>query len=247
MAPSSCCGDAMAESERKAEIAARLEAVEATIADAASAAGRSRDEVVLVVVTKTWPESDIRALAELGVRDIGENRHPEAENKAAALADLDVTWHFIGQIQSNKAPRIASYSHVVHSVDSVRLAQRLNAGAHGHGRVVDCFAQVSLDPDDASARGRGGAATADLADVARAIDDSEGLRLRGVMGIAPLAGDAAAAYARLAAVSQGLRADFPHATAISAGMTGDFVEAIRAGATHVRVGSAILGERPPLR
>jgi pyridoxal phosphate enzyme (YggS family) len=237
----------MAETRRAAEIAERLAAVEATIADAAASAGRRRDDVVLVVVTKTWPESDIRALSDLGVRDIGENRHPEAENKARALGDLDITWHFIGQIQSNKAPRIASYSDVVHSVDSVRLAQRLNAGAHGHGRVVDCFAQVSLDPDDASARGRGGAAAADLAEVARAIDDAEGLRLRGVMGIAPLGGDAAAAYERLASVSARLRADFPAAAAISAGMTDDFVEAIRAGATHVRVGSAILGERPPLR
>jgi pyridoxal phosphate enzyme (YggS family) len=237
----------MAEAGRAAEIAERLAAVDATIAEAASAVGRRREDVVLVVVTKTWPQSDVRILHELGVRDVGENRHPEAETKALALGDLGLTWHFIGQIQSNKAPRIAAYSDVVHSVDSIRLAQRLNAGAHGQGRVVDCFVQVSLDPEAEHARGRGGAASNDVSEVAHAIDDAEVLRLRGVMGVAPLGGDAAAAYGRLAAVSARLRADFPEATAISAGMTADFVEAIKAGATHVRVGSAILGERPPLR
>jgi pyridoxal phosphate enzyme (YggS family) len=237
----------MDDAARSAEIEARLAAVDARIADAATSVGRRRDDIVLVVVTKTWPESDVRALHRLGVRDVGENRHPEAEEKAVAVADLDLTWHFIGQIQSNKAPRIAAYSDVVHSVDSVRLAQRLNAGAHGRGRVVECFVQVSLDPDDAAARGRGGVTAANLGDIADAIENAEALRLRGVMGIAPLGGDASAAYERLAAVSERLRADHPGATAISAGMTGDFVEAIKAGATHVRVGSAILGERPPLR
>jgi PLP dependent protein len=237
----------MNDAARSAEIEARLAAVDARIAEAATSVGRRRDDIVLVVVTKTWPESDVRALHALGVRDVGENRHPEAEDKALAVADLDLTWHFIGQIQSNKAPRIAAYSDVVHSVDSVRLAQRLNAGAHGRGRIVDCFVQVSLDPDDAAARGRGGVTAASLGDIADAIENAEALRLRGVMGIAPLGGDAAAAYERLAAVSERLRADHPGATAISAGMTGDFVEAIKAGATHVRVGSAILGERPPLR
>jgi uncharacterized pyridoxal phosphate-containing UPF0001 family protein len=129
----------------------------------------------------------------------------------------------------------------------VRLAQRLNAGAHSRARVVECFAQVSLDPDAEHARGRGGVAPDDIETVANAIEDAEALRLLGLMGVAPLGGDAAAAYERLAAASQRLRALHPHATAVSAGMTGDFVEAIRAGATHVRVGSAILGERPPLR
>jgi PLP dependent protein len=236
----------MSDVVRATEIADGLAAVESAIAEAARSAGRSRADIVLVVVTKTWPETDIRVLHRLGVRDVGENRHPEAEEKATALADLDLTWHFIGQIQSNKAPRIAAYSDVVHSVDSVRLAQRLNAGAHGRERVVDCFVQVNLDPDDGRARGRGGVAADEVAAVADAIEDAEALRLRGVMGIAPLGGDASAAYERLAAVSDRLRADHPGATAVSAGMTGDFVEAIKAGATHVRVGSAILGERPPL-
>jgi pyridoxal phosphate enzyme (YggS family) len=236
----------MPDDDRTTELRRRLMEVDATISAAAASSGRSRDDVVLVVVTKTWPQSDIATLHDLGVRDIGENRHQEAEAKAAALTDLGLTWHFIGQIQSNKAPRIAGYADVVHSVDSVRLAQRLNAGAHNRGRVVECFVQVSLDPADVHARGRGGAPATDVDEVAAAIDDAEALRLRGVMGVAPLGGDAAAAYEQLAAESRRLREQHPHATAISAGMSGDFVDAIKAGATHVRVGSAILGERPPL-
>jgi pyridoxal phosphate enzyme (YggS family) len=188
----------------------------------------------------------VRLLHSLGVRDLGENRHPEAEDKAAACADLDLRWHFIGQIQSNKAPRIARYSDVVHSVDSARVAHRLNAGAHATERVVDCLVQVSLDPEDAKA-GRGGASGGEVEAVARAVDDSEALRLRGVMGVAPLGGDAAQAYERLAQEAARVRAAHPSAVWISAGMTADFELAIEAGATHVRVGSAILGERPPLR
>ena len=233
-------------SARRDEVEARLAAVDARIAGAAAAGGRRREDITLIVVTKTWPESDVRLLHSLGVRDVGENRHPEAEVKANACADLDLRWHFIGQIQSNKAPRIAHYADVAHSVDSVRAAQRLNAGAHSGERIVDCLVQVSLDPEEAKA-GRGGASAGDVEAVARAVDDAEALRLRGVMGVAPLGGDAAQAYRRLADEAAQLRAVYPSAAWISAGMTADFELAIAAGATHVRVGSAILGERPPLR
>jgi len=237
----------MADEARAETLRERLAVVDAQIAEAAASVGRAREDVMLVVVTKTWPQSDIRRLHGLGVHDIGESRHPEAETKALALDDLALTWHFIGQIQSNKAARIARYADVVHSVDSVRLAQRLNAGAHARERIVECFVQVSLDPVPERARGRGGVAVDEIEAVANAIDDAEALRLRGLMGVAPLGGDASAAYHRLAAASEELRALHPSASAVSAGMTADFVEAVRAGATHVRVGSAILGERPPLR
>lgn len=230
-------------SARRDEIAERLAAVRAEIAAAAQAAGRTADEVALIVVTKTWPTSDIRLLAELGVTDVGENRHPEAEDKAAELADLGLRWHFIGQIQSKKAARIAGYADVVHSVDSVRLANRLDAGAASHGRSLDCLVQVSLDPAEASA-GRGGVAPEQVDEVAAAVDGSERLRLTGVMGVAPLGGDAAAAYETLVAVQLRLAATYPSATMVSGGMSGDFKAAIAAGATHVRVGSAVLGERP---
>lgn len=238
----------MTDPGRREELAGRLAAVRARIAEAATRAGRQPDDVTLVVVTKTWPAADARLLAELGVRDVGENKHPEAEHKAAELADLPLRWHFIGQIQSNKAARIARYADVVHSVDSTRLAQRLNAGAHNAERTVDCLVQVNLDPPGGNAS-RGGVPADDpdlLAQVAAAVDGAEALRLRGVMGIAPLGGDADTAYARLAAAATALRAEYPQADLLSAGMTGDFEVAIAHGATHVRVGSAILGERPPL-
>jgi pyridoxal phosphate enzyme (YggS family) len=233
--------------DRRRELAERLERVRAQIADAARVAGRGADDVTLVVVTKTWPASDVALLADLGVRDVGENRHQEAEAKAAEVAGLgvDVRWHFIGQIQSNKAARIARYADVVHSVDSTRVAQRLNAGAHAVDRTIDCLIQVSLDPDPA-AQGRGGLAPDDVWPVAQAIDNAGALRLAGVMGVAPLGGDPRSAYALLSEVATRLRVTHPDADWISAGMSGDFVPAVEAGATHVRVGSAVLGERPPL-
>lgn len=231
--------------QRREELAGRLAAVRAEIAAAAEAAGRAAEDVTLIVVTKTWPASDIRILADLGVADVGENRHPEAEDKARELSDLGLTWHFIGQIQSNKAARIAGYADVVHSVDSVRLAGRLDVGAQHHDRRIDCLVQVSLDPQEASA-GRGGAAPDLAGEVAAAINGSERLRFAGVMGVAPLGGDADTAYRSLVAMQRRLLVDFPGALVVSGGMSGDFAAAIAAGATHVRVGSAVLGERPLL-
>lgn len=236
----------MSDSTRHAELAGALHGVRARIDSATRAVDRLPSDVTLVVVTKSWPVSDIRTLHELGVRDFGENKHQEAESKAAETADLDLQWHFLGQIQSNKAPRIASYADIVHSVDSVRVAQRLNAGASSRDREIDCLVQVSLD-EEASRRGRGGVAWGELETVAAAIDGAGALRLAGVMGVAPPEGDAASAYERLSEASGIVKAMTASATIVSGGMSGDFEDAIRAGATHVRVGSAVLGQRPALR
>jgi len=230
---------------RRDEIASGLQAVRHQIATAATAAGRDPAQVTLVVVTKTFPTSDIRLLSELGVRDIAENRHAEAAEKAAELADLGLVWHFVGQVQSNKAARIASYAEVVHSVDSVRLAHRLGAGAEHHGRTVTCLVQISLDRPSAGA-GRGGAAPADVPAVVEAVATTGGLRLGGVMALAPLGEPPANSFARLAEIAREIRGDHPSATMLSAGMSEDFPAAVEAGATHVRVGSAVLGSRPPL-
>ena len=232
----------MADSPRRDEISRRLDEVRRRIADAAKEAGRDPDDVTLVVVTKTWPVSDLEILLDLGVRDIGENKHQDAQTKAEALKGRGVRWHFIGQIQSNKAPKIAAYADLVHSVDSVRVAQRLNSGAHQHDRVVDCLIQVNLDPE-AQRAGRGGVLPVDIDELAYTIETAGRLELRGVMGVAPLGEDAAPAYDRLLAVSRRLLSTHPDATLVSAGMSDDFEVAIKAGATHVRVGSAVLGER----
>jgi pyridoxal phosphate enzyme (YggS family) len=235
---------------RAAEIAANLAAVRARVAAACAAAERSADEVTLIAVTKTRPASDARILVDLGVRDLGENRDQEAAGKAAELADLDLTWHFIGQLQTNKARSVARYASVVHSVDRLRLVEALGRAATAAGREVTALVQVDLDraddTADAGAEGRGGAPPADVPAVAAAIAGCEGLRLGGVMAVAPLGADPAPAFARLAEVAAALRADHPDATIVSAGMSDDLEPAIRHGATHVRVGTALLGRREPL-
>lgn len=236
----------MTSDRRRDEIRAGLTTVRASIERAAVAAGRDPTAVTLIVVTKTFPTSDIRLLADLGVRAVAENRHQEAAQKAAELADLGLRWHFVGQVQSNKAARIASYADVVHSVDSTRSAIRLGAGAVEHERTITALVQVSLDPA-VEAAGRGGTSPADVPALAQTIARTQGLRLGGVMAVAPRSEPPLDAFARLAVIARQIQRDHPDATMVSAGMSEDFAAAVHAGATHVRVGSAVLGRRPPLR
>jgi hypothetical protein len=230
---------------RSEEIAAGLHAVRRRIADAATAAGRDPAEVTLVVVTKFFPAGDVHVLADLGVTDVGENRHPEAGDKRAECEGLDLRWHFIGGLQSNKATVVGSYADVVESVDRRKLVTALDRGAHTRGHEVDVLLQVSLDPPDRA--GRSGAAVADLASLADAVEAADLLRLRGLMAVAPLGEDASTSFDRLAAIRADFVATRPAATWLSAGMSNDFEAAIGAGATHVRVGSAILGPRPLIK
>ncbi len=225
------------------ELAANLAEVRERIAAAARAAGRDPDEVTLVAVTKTWPASDVRMLAQLGVTDVGENRDQEAGPKALACADLGLRWHFVGHLQRNKARSVAGYADVVQSVDRAELVPALARGAEQAGRVVDVLVQVSLDGSE----GRSGADPRVLGQLADEVAAADGLRLRGVMAVAPLGVDPDAAFERLEAVAAALRADHPEAVLVSAGMSGDLEAAVRHGATHVRVGTAVLGGRPPLR
>jgi len=225
---------------RAHEIAVALAALEQRLSRACAQAGRARGEVVLVAVTKTHPLSDVETLAALGVHDVGENRDQEAAPKALARPDL--RWHFVGALQSNKAASVASYASVVHSVDRASLVRALGAGALRAGRQVDVLLQVSLDGDPA----RAGAVIADVPALAEATAGTDGLRLAGVMTVAPLGADPARAFAELAEVAARLRSEHPQALSISAGMSGDLEQAIAAGATYVRVGTALLGRRAPL-
>jgi PLP dependent protein len=235
---------------RQAELAANLARVEERIQSACSAAGRERDEVTLIVVTKTHPARDVRLLAELGVRHVAENRDQEAAPKAAECADTPLTWHFVGQLQTNKARSVASYADVVHSVDRPRLVGALSRAAQQYGRELDCLVQVALDAESEAAGGRGGAAPDSVLALADELAAAQGLRPAGVMTVAPLAGpyagDPSAAFERLREISTDLCTRHPAATMVSAGMSADLEEAVAAGATHVRVGSAVLGERPRL-
>lgn len=231
---------------RREELAANLQAVTERIAAACRAAGRQPDEVELVVVTKFFPVSDVRLLAELGVTAVGENRHQEAAAKAAECRDLDLSWHFIGGLQSNKAAAVATYADVVESVDRVKLAAALNKGAHQRSHPLDCLLQVSLDPPG-RAGDRSGALPEELPALADAIAERGMLTLRGLMAVAPLGEDPAPAFERLAAIAADFRELYPAADRLSAGMTDDLEYAVAAGATHVRLGRAVLGQRPSVK
>lgn len=221
-------------------LAARLSAIDERIAEAARRSGRDPGEITRIVVTKFHPAQLVRDLHVLGVREVGENRQQELTAKRETLADMqDLRWHFIGQAQTNKAAAIRRASDVVHSVDRVRLADALHRAADDD-RVLDVLVQVNLT-DDA---GRGGSTTADAEALAEHVLGLDTLRLRGVMAVAPLDEDPSSAFARLRAVADRIRLLAPEATWISAGMTNDFVQAIEAGATHLRIGSAITGPRP---
>lgn len=236
--------------DRRDELASNLARVEERIAAACAAAGRARDEVTLIVVTKTYPASDVRILSELGVRHVAENRDQDAAPKAAECADLPLVWHFVGQLQTNKVRSVVGYADVVQSVDRPRLVTALSKEAVRAGREVGCLIQVALDAG-ASGRGeRGGVAPGGVEELAGLIAGAEGLRLDGLMTVAPLTGEYAgreqAAFERLMVLSTDLRRARPAANMVSAGMSADLEQAVAAGATHVRVGSAVLGVRPRL-
>lgn len=233
-------------SGRQEELRASLVRVQERIAAACVEAGRGPAAVHLVVVTKTFPASDIRLLAALGVTDVAENKQQELAAKHAELAvEVPVRWHFVGHLQSNKVGAVAEIADVVHSVDRLRLVAGLDRRATERRRDLEVLLQVSLDPP--GAEHRSGAKSEELAALAAAVTASEHLVLRGLMAVAPLEDDPAEAFARLAEIRAGFVATYPEATWLSAGMSGDLEHAIRAGATHVRVGSAVLGSRPPVQ
>ncbi|WP_438488480.1 YggS family pyridoxal phosphate-dependent enzyme [Streptomyces sp. S186] len=240
--------------DRRTQLADNLARVEDRISTACAKAGRSRDEVTLIVVTKTYPASDVRLLAELGVRQVAENRDQEAAPKAAECADLPLTWHFVGQLQTNKVRSVAGYAGVVQSVDRPRLVTALSREAVRAGRELGCLIQVAFDVESGQngriTGDRGGVAPEGVAELAEAITAAQGLRLDGLMSVAPLAGPYAgrqrAAFERLMEISSDLRVTHPAATMVSAGMSADLEDAVAAGATHVRIGTAVLGVRPRL-
>ncbi|HUC58856.1 MAG TPA: YggS family pyridoxal phosphate-dependent enzyme [Streptosporangiaceae bacterium] len=241
--------------DRRGELAGNLAEVRARIAAACAAAGRPDDEVTLIAITKTFPAADAALLYELGVGDFGENRDREAAPKILEARELGVRarWHFVGQLQVNKSASVVSYADVVHSVDRPRLVRALGSHAVAAGRPITCLVQVSLDdvgssasPGDAPEEsGRGGARPADVPALAGLIASTDGLVLGGVMAVAPLGSPARPAFARLFRVAEAVRAEHENAMMISAGMSGDLDDAIAEGATHVRVGTALLGGRRP--
>ncbi|MFD0142275.1 MULTISPECIES: YggS family pyridoxal phosphate-dependent enzyme [unclassified Streptomyces] len=236
--------------DRKSELAENLARVEERISAACASAGRKREDVTLIVVTKTYPAADVRILHELGVRDVAENRDQDAAPKAAACADLDLRWHFVGQLQTNKVRSVTSYADVVQSVDRLKLVTALATAAEKSGRELGCLVQVALDAESGERGERGGVSPDGVEELAAAVEAAPRLRLDGLMTVAPLAGPFAgrqrAAFDRLMDLSTLLRATRPAANMVSAGMSADLEDAVAAGATHVRIGTAVLGVRPRL-
>lgn len=234
---------------RRDELATAVRSVRARIDRACAAAGRAPYEVRLMAVTKTFPATDAALLADLGVADLGENRDQEARTKVAEMAELRpstaVRWHMVGQLQRNKARSVARWADEVQSVDSFRLSAALDDAvrvARDRGermRPLDVLVQLSLDADTA----RGGCPPDDLVALANRIVELDGLRLRGVMAIAPLRADPDAAFNRCAQAAGRLRDAYPEASELSIGMSGDLEHGIAHGSTCVRVGTALLGGR----
>jgi PLP dependent protein len=226
-----------------ARLEENLRTVRERIAAAARAAGRDPATVALLAVSKTWPADDVRALAALGQRDFGENRAQELITKAAQLPDVPVRWHFVGQLQRNKAAAVARLGAMVHTVDRESLALALHRAGHD-GDPVDVLVQVDLGGAAGELAARGGAAPDDVPALADLVAGCAGLRLRGLMAVAPRGEEPGPAFERLADRADRIRADHPDAVELSAGMSGDLEAAVSAGATIVRVGTALFGDRP---
>lgn len=219
---------------RSQELSSNLDSIRARIGAAVQGSGRNPDEVTLIVVTKTFPASDVQILYDLGVRDFGENRDQEASVKSLELPD-DCRWHFQGQIQSNKLKSIAEWADVLHSIDDISHARKLNSLV----AEKDIFVQVSLD----NLPNRGGVLPNLLPDFLEEVSALANLNLRGLMAVAPLGEEPARAFSRLKELSDQVVRVHPKAHEISAGMSNDFEAAIAQGATHIRIGSQILGVR----
>ena len=227
----------MSTADERTVLEDRLEAVRSGVVDAAAEAGRDPASITTIVVTKFHPAQLVRDLHALGVRDFGENRHQDAAPKAEALTDLDLTWHFVGQLQSKKVRAVLAYSRVIHSVDRDSVVDALVTAA----QPADVFLQVNLTDDP----GRGGVPPQGIEALAARVLDVGSLTLRGLMAVAPLGEEPRAAFARVRGYSELLRTIAPGAAALSMGMSGDYPAAIAEGATHLRIGTAITGNRPP--
>jgi len=221
---------------REFELSNALKNVQERISRAAGSVGRDSSEITLIAVTKTYPVSDARALFDLAVRNFGENRVDEGQQKSA---EVDATWHFQGQIQSRKLKEIVKWADYLHSLDSAEHITKLGRICEESERTITVFIQLSLD----GALGRGGAAVQDLPALATAISKQPQLQLAGLMCVPPAEYEYERAFAEVAKIKSDFNSNFPEAKSLSAGMSNDFEVAIAYGATHLRIGSQILGSR----
>ena len=231
-------------SNRLADIQSNLEKINSRIAEASSRSKRNISEITLIAVTKTYPASDVDLLKQLGIENVGENKDQEASGKISQVKEK-FSWHFIGQLQSNKAKSVVTYADLIHSVDRLSLAKELQKSASAIAKKQKVLIQVDLDQSGPDAS-RGGVWPADLAGLAQFISQSENLELAGLMSVAPLGENPSEAFERLAQIRSDFLKNYPNAVILSAGMSEDLEAAIEHGATHLRIGSALLGERPKI-
>jgi len=224
-------------SAREIEIAQALKSVEDRIGEAATKAGRARNEITLIAVTKTYPASDVEILRNLGVQNFGENRNEEGVAKSVLVSG---TWHFQGQVQSRKLRDIASWATYIHSLDSADHIGKLSRIATEIGKEISIFLQLSLD----GAPGRGGVVASEIRALADSVANLPQIKMVGLMCVPPVELEHERAFSEIADIHQGFLANFPTANFLSAGMSSDYEVAITHGATHLRVGSQILGSRP---
>jgi len=231
-------------SNRLSEIQSNLEIIQTRIKNACISAGRDISEITLIAVTKTYPASDVDLLKQLGIENVGENRDQEASFKKSEVKN-EFKWHFIGQLQSNKAKSVVNYADLIHSVDRWSLGKEIQKSAQGINKVQPVLIQVDLDqsgPDPT----RGGIWPAELRELAKLINQASHLELMGLMSVAPLGEKPELAFARLKEIRDSFLKEHPQAQILSAGMSEDLEAAILHGATHLRIGSALLGERPKI-
>lgn len=231
-------------SNRLKDIQSNLEKINTRIAEACSRSKRNISEITLIAVTKTYPASDVDLLKQLGIENVGENKDQEASGKISQVKEK-FSWHFIGQLQSNKAKSVVTYADLIHSVDRLSLAKELQKSASAIAKKQKVLIQVDLDQSGPDAS-RGGVWPADLAALAQFISQSENLELAGLMSVAPLGENPSEVFERLAQIRSDFLKNYPNAVILSAGMSEDLEAAIEHGATHLRIGSALLGERPKI-
>lgn len=228
----------MSQSSSQADVGGRLTAVTRRIAAAAARVGRAPSSVTLVAVSKGFDADAICAARDAGQVDFGENKVQELKAKASAVAS--VRWHFIGRLQRNKVRDVVGVASLIHSVDRLELAEELAKRARTTSRVQRVLVQVNAGDDPAKA----GCSVAEAPAFVDSVRGMEGLACEGLMTIPALDADPRPAFARLRHLRDDLRSDFPEVQHLSMGMTNDFEVAVEEGATIVRIGEAIFGQRP---
>lgn len=226
---------------RLQEITKNFQKIQSRIIDSCNKSGRNASEITVIAITKTYPASDIDLLKTLGIENIGENKDQEASQKFNEVINK-FTWHFVGQLQTNKVKSVVQYADFIHSVDRLSLVKEIQKMSEKIGKIQKVLIQIDLD-ESQNEQNRGGVKPQELIELAQEISICPNLELSGLMSVAPLNMASNQAFAKLEKIQSDFIKSYPLAKMLSAGMSDDLEEAVSHGATHLRIGSALLGER----